>query len=194
MPTWNISIHSNAKDKTIGYEQALREVRDYVRTSGTPNPTNVNIVQISQNPQVTTSLQMQNTNFQVVSINNQVITYNYANPLPVFLATDIMQSFPVGAVAASAAQKTKLLYMFPEAARSSVIESAIKTVIAGSDVDLNVLSPLVNAYGHTANLAQVNVNHPQRPLTALDYRNYAATLPVGTPDRQRIIDAVTQFG
>ncbi len=53
-------------------------------------------------------------------------------------------------------------------------------------VTLETYGPLVNNYGHTC--AEVNLNPAslERPLTADDYRQYAGTLPDGTPDKNAI--------
>lgn len=199
MPIWNISDNSNAMDLTLAYDGVLQEMRNFVTPVNAPTgQINIDIIQVSKNPPLTTRLQMRNTNFQVTAINIPLNNYNYTNPAPDLSSDDIPNSFPVGNKAASDNQKTKLLYMFPEAARSSVIQKAIKTVLVGhkgkpATLHLRQLSPLVNAYGHTAALANVNINHPARPLTGTDYMNYAQTLAVGTPDRQLIIDAVNAF-
>lgn len=127
-------------------------------------------------------------NFTVTHINGQAIDYNYAG-LPTFYAADLRGSFPTGVTAVNAHEKAKLLYLLPEAARSTVIENAFSAVLRSGGYDgvtLQTYGPLVNNYGHTCAVVPLDPSTPTRPLTAQDYRQYAATLAIGTPARGAI--------
>ncbi len=178
---------SNPMDKIVGYQGLLAAMRAFVSVGGNvPNGT-IQINQTAGNEPPRTTLQMTNNNFTVVQVNSNVINYNYSDPAPTFATAGIAAAFPVGNVNPTQDQKTRLLYLLVEAARSKVIEDAFVTAITtGAVVNLSTYSPLVKAYAHTCNLVHITVAHPERPLAAADYCAYAATLPEGTPDKEAI--------
>lgn len=190
MTNWTIANNSNQMDNKVGYQQLLEKVRDFVRNSRTPSPTQITIKQLDGSNQKTTSLTMSNNNYMVSHVNGNAIVYNYSGNPPVIKSTDIPAKLPTGTTAPTESQKATLLYMVPEAARSKVIEAAIIRVIEGATVDLNRYAPLVKAYGHTCNRVQVSVDHPARPLTAEDYNAYALSLAEGVQDRKDILAAL----
>lgn len=188
MPVWVVTDRSNPMDKVVGYQSMLAAMRSFVRAGGVAQPIVLSIKHgVGAAPE--TTLTMKNDNFEVTSINGHQISYNYAGGLEDFYASGFPSCFPTGATAPTAAQKTQLLYMFPEAARSAVIEDAFVDALTNNgSVKLNSYLPLVKAYQHTCGTGGVGLNHhhPPRTLTAADYKLYAATLADRTPDKIHI--------
>jgi hypothetical protein len=190
MVDWVITDGSNAMDKVVSYKGVLNAMRQHVALGGNALAMPIHIKQgVGANPP-TTTLTMTNNNFTVTMINGAGIVYNYVLPLPVLRAADIPTAFPTGLNAATANQKAILLYMFPEAARSAVIEAAIIRALEGGQVTLGDYAPLVNNYGKTCTQVGVNVNNPARVLVAGDYTAFANTLPMDTPDKASITNAL----
>ncbi|ROS05576.1 hypothetical protein EDC56_1113 [Sinobacterium caligoides] len=188
MIDWVVTESSNRMDIKLGFARVLEEMRAYVRTTLAGTVT-INIYHETYGQEPKTSLTMSANNFEISHINGQVIHYNYVG-LPTFYATDLPGSFPTGGAPANPVQKAKLLYLLPEAARSSVLEEKFTEELmrydgAGS-VTLSDYTCLVNNYSHTCHSVGLNLASLARPLTAIDYRTYAATLAEGTPDKLAI--------
>ncbi len=188
MPDWVVTDRSNPMDKVVGYQSMLAAMRTFVRAGGVAQPI-VLTIKHGVGAAPATTLTMKNDNFEVTSINGHQIAYNYAGGLEDFHASGFPNCFPTDGTAPTAAQKTQLLYMFPEAARSAVIEDAfVDALTNNASVKLSSFLPLVKAYQHTCGTGGVGLNHhhPPRALTAADYKLYAATLADRTPDRIHI--------
>ncbi|AJK49556.1 hypothetical protein [Burkholderia plantarii] len=188
MPNWVITEHSNPQDKVVGYQNVLQAMRTFVRTGGALAWDMINVYRapIVPNAPVTT-LHFANNNFQVDQINGNVINYNYPANMPTFYASTFPDAFPVAPTAVDQSQKTQLLFLFVEAARSQVIQDKFEAAFKSSgQVPLTDLAVLAKCYDHTCQTVGINTAHPQRPLTCADYRRYAATLPERTPDRVTI--------
>lgn len=187
MVDWTITQHSNAMDKRLGYARVLEEMRDFVRNNAAGN-IQINVHQNAPNAAPTTSMTMSANNFTVTQINGNGIHYNYGN-LPTFYGADLPTAFNSGGVAVDGLQKAKLLYLFPEAARSTVIEEAFSAAIGSGhgSVVLATYACLVNNYGHTCATVGLDPATPARPLAAADYVQYANTLADGVPARAQIL-------
>jgi hypothetical protein len=185
---WTITSHSNAMDKKVGYERMLENMRNFVRHGGAKAKTETITLkhEVGASPP-TTTLTFIDNNFTVTHINGQTISYNYPTKLPQFEPANLPSAYPASPTAVSLSQKTELLYLFPEAARSVVLQEAmLEAFRTGNAVELAKYSPLVNNYKKTCKKAGVNSDHPERPLTRADYCAYARDLAPGTPDRNKI--------
>lgn len=186
MPNWVITGDSTPMDKIVGYRDTLQAMRAFVHAGGALQHNHVNVyghALPSPNPPWIT-LRFSNHNFEVSEINGQPIDYNYPQQLPAFDCGTFPFAFPVNPAAVNLNQKTQLLFLFAEAARSRVIQDRMEGSFAGyGDVDLQSLEVLARHYAATCEVVQINWVHPNRPLTRGDYLAYAATLPHGYPVR-----------
>jgi hypothetical protein len=186
MPDWIITPASNAMDKIVSYRTVLQAMRQFVRQNAVVSDT-VNIYHDAARTQ-RTSLRYSNNNYQVDQINGQNILYNYPDPLPDFNINTLPSGFPLQGTAVNATQKSQLLFLLPEAARSEEIQSRMEAAFSNAaTIALQPLAVLVKKYSATCAVVGVNVAHPLRPLTRADYLAYANTLPPNNPDRVAIL-------
>jgi hypothetical protein len=186
--SWTITQHSNANDKQVGYQGVLNDMRQFVQNGGTvAQKATITINDGIGGSSGSITLTFTDNNFTVTDINGQAIKYTYPSPLPTFTATNLPSIFTKSPKAVTDSEKAQLIYLFSEAARSEVIETAMENAITNSGiVNLNTYAPFVHTYGHTCSHVGVNSAHPTRTLKCTDYCAYAATLQKGVPDRNDI--------
>ena len=135
------------------------------------------------------SVRMSSKNFEITHVNEvQLKSYNYGElgdcTLGELWAINDKIVNPTGA------QKAALIFLYAEAARSSLIEKAFTNLLDGkfsNGLPLSRLAPLVKNYANSCGQAGIDSDHPDRPLVSADYRKYAMTLDEGTPSREQIL-------
>lgn len=194
MPTifeWKI----NSTDKTDGYEQILQSMREFVKNNPPSTDQNATISITAEELGYTGSISLLFTkeNFEVTRINDhELLNYNYPSNLALFDTTTFPSGYPEHPHQVSPQQKAQLLFLFPEAARSKVIENAMKSALESYDdsVELKEYLPLVKNYKNVCQTEGVDITcaHPERPLKNDDYCKYAKTLNSGDSVRDAIFE------
>ena len=201
---WDVYDENKANEINSGYQRILDNMRKFVREGKDVAKNETISINRKNNlgEKVSATLTFSDNNFEVTKINDKEIDYNYSKNLPKFDAADLPSTLiPASSKNADQNQKDKiktvLLYLFPEAARSSVIQEAMESAMKnenwtpdtdnGTTVILKNYEPLVKMYQHTCKEVKLDPAHPARQLTCADYCQFVKNnRQPGTPDREAV--------